>query len=228
MMLEEKVSIVKDAGETLAGTKECCEPPPPVGVAGWCRKKAYDTFVAPLVVSRHPPWYDARGVSLGLIVGIGVPVGTQIVTLGLLRTVSRFNFLVAVAFSFVCNPLNMIPLYYGYYRLGAFIMGHGAGMDFAVFNKMMNPVTDSTYFWEAATAFAHLGTEILLAWCIAAVLLSVVFGTLGYLVTLKIQHVRCARRAAKMGIEYEKFLQQQEDQLCADECARVAGHKRST
>lgn len=227
-MLKEKVGIAKGAGRDPVGSRECCEPAPPVGAVDWCRKKAYDTFVAPLVFSRLPPWYDARGVSLGLIIGFGVPVGAQIVALGLLRSVSRFNFLIAIAFSFVCNPLNMIPLYYGYYRLGAYVMGCETGMDFAVFSMLMNPVTDSTYFWEAAAAFADLGTETLLAWFIAALILSVVFGILGYVVTFKIQHARCARRAAKMGIEYGKFLQQLEDQCCADECDRRARNNRRT
>ena len=226
-MFKEKVGIAKDAGKAMAGAGECRESAPPAGTAGWFRKMAYDAFVAPLLFARHPPWYDARGVSLGLIVGFGVPIGAQIVTLGLLRSVNRFNFLIAVAFSFVCNPLNMLPLYYGYYRLGAYVTGCGNRMDFAVFNKLMDPVTDSIYFWEAATAFAHLGTELLLAWFISAVILSVVFGILGYLVTFKIQHFRCARRAAKMGIEYEEFLQQLEEKFRADECARRGRKNRS-
>ena len=227
-MPSEKAGRVESSNRTPDGSSANGAKAPPGGVLEWCRCMAYDTFVAPLIFSRHPPWYDARGVSIGLAVGFGIPVGAQVITLGLVRSVYRFNFLVAVAFSFVCNPFNMIPLYYGYYRLGAYIMGTHAQMDFAVFNKLMNPVVGTTYFWEAIGEFAHLGQEVLAAWIVAALLLSIVFGIAGYVATYKIQHYRCVRRAETTGMDYENYLREMEAEIRSTECSGLSETGRGT
>lgn len=186
------------------------EPTPKPGLIAWCRKKLYHYVLAPLILSKHPPWHDARGVGLGLAIGFGVPIGGQLIVLGLLRSILKFNFLVAVAVSFVSNPVGMIPLYYGYYRLGNLVLGESCGIDFTAFQRLMNPIMDSTYFWEAFTAFARLGRDILEAWAVAAGILSVGFGVLGYVVTHRIQSIRMRRRAQALGIKYENVLEQLE------------------
>ncbi len=167
----------------------------------------YGCFVEPLVASKNTPKRDALGVSLGLFIGFIVPVGGQLLVLTLLRMAIRFNYIVAVGFSFVSNPFDMIPLYYGYYLLGSYILGKPASIDFSVFRNLMHGVMGKTYFWEAFGAFAALGGEILERWLISAVLLSVTFGPLGYIVTHQIQKRRCRRAAERLGMEYEAFLE---------------------
>lgn len=176
----------------------------------------YNRFLAPLITSRYPPWYDARAVALGLVVGFVIPVGGQTVVLAALRLFIRFSFVVGWAFTLVSNPFNMIPLYYGYYLLGSLILGKRACMGFEVFSKHMNPIMERTYFWEALADFSQLGCEILIRWCVAAALLAVVFGVLGYVVTLKIQTVRCKRAAERMGVEYLKILEEMERNAHSD------------
>jgi len=178
------------------------------GILGWCRRKAVDYFVSPLLKSSHPPWYDARGVSVGLAVGFAVPVGAQVAVLGVLRTVLRFNFVSAVAFSFVSNPFNMIPLYYGYYLLGSWVIGKHPHMDFCLFQKLMSPIVESGYFWEALGSFLELSREILTAWFVAAAILATVSSVLGYVITHRIQMARAKRRIGKLEERYERILQE--------------------
>jgi uncharacterized protein len=166
----------------------------------------HSTFVQPLVLSKSPPRHDALSVSLGLIIGLIIPVGGQLAALALLRMIMRFNYVIAAAFTLVSNPLNMIPLYYGYYCLGSLVLGKQVSMNFEVFEKLMHPVMDKTYFWEALAAFTDLGCEILVRWTVAAVLLATIFGILGYVVTFRIQEKRCRRAAEGLGIAYEHFL----------------------
>lgn len=173
----------------------------------WLRKFVYDNVVYPLVFSKHPPKFDARGIALGLIIGLVVPIGGQVIVLTFLRTIIRFNFLAAFAASLISNPLNAAPLYYGYYCLGSWIVGSHAALDFSCFNKLMHPIADASSFWEGMSAFMALGTEILERWTVAAVVLALVFGPLGYLVTYRIQQARCKRAARKMGLAYEHFLE---------------------
>ena len=145
---------------------------------------------------------------MGLAVGFAVPVGGQILFLGLLRTVFRFNFVVAVAFSFVSNPFDVIPLYYGYYRLGCWVTGISPGIDFHLFRKLMHPITQSEYFWEALGEFMALSKEILTTWSVAAAILASSFALIGYVVTYRIQGRRARRRAEQLEQRYEKIVEE--------------------
>lgn len=184
---------------------------PPKGLIKKLTHKIYVNLIEPLASSKNPPWYDARGVSAGLAAGFGVPIGGHAAALVLLRFVFRFNFFIAFAFTFVGNPLNMVPMYYGYYCLGSYILGKPVSMDFTLFEKLMHPVMSKTYFWEAMGAFGELGKEILVRWSVSAVLLATVFGTLGYFVTLNVQRKRCRKAAEKLGMQYEAYLKLTEE-----------------
>lgn len=190
------------------------DPPSEKQPQGRLRKRVlglfHRNFVAPLTLSKHPPWFDARGVAAGLVVGFGVPVGGHILTLTALRAVMRFNYLVAIAFTWVCDPFNMVFVYYGYYCLGSLMLGKSASLDFDAFKKILSPIVDRTYFWEALSAFMQLGAEILVRWFVAAATLAVVSGIIGYLVTYRLQSLRCKRAAEKMGLEYETYVEELE------------------
>jgi uncharacterized protein len=163
----------------------------------WFHKK----FVEPLVSSANPPWFDARGVSIGLIIGLGTPIGAHTVVLVLLRFVFRFNLLAAYAFSWVCNPFNMIFVYYGYYWLGSVLLHRPFNMDFHVFRKLIDPIAEQGHFWETLAEFAQLGEEILVRWLVAAVLFAIIFGILGYLITYRIQKKRFAKKIPAENLE---------------------------
>ncbi len=176
------------------------------GLRKWCYERLYRTFIQPLVISRNPPWFDARGVAMGLFIGLIVPVGGQILSLTLLRMALRFNYLASLAFSLVSNPINMIPLYYGYYLLGCAILGSCESMTFVTFQGLMNPILDKAYCWEAISAFMRLGWEILIRWFVAATILSLVFGIAGYVITLRVQTARLQLAAERLGETYDKLL----------------------
>jgi|SRR5271157_4032401 len=184
----------------------------------WARSRGIirKNVVDPLVFSRHPPWFDAAGVSLGFVIGFAVPMGGHFLSLGLLRLLFRFNFVLAFAFTSVVNPFNIIPLYYGYYWLGSLVLGRPVAMNFEVFQRIMNPVLDKAYFWEVHAAFIQLGWEILARWSVAAAILAAVSGALGYVITYRIQKKRCMRKAQMLGIQYEKYLERLEENAQAD------------
>lgn len=193
--------------ETNAQSGDATEGPTKARLWARLYRAFRSNVVDPLLFSKNAPEYDARGVALGLVIGFLIPVGGQLLSLTLLRLVMRFNFLVAAGFSLVSNPLDMIPLYYGYYCLGSVILGNPVALGFERFEKLMHPVMDQTYFWEASYAFAELGREILVRWLVAAVVLAVVFGIAGYVVTLWIQRKRCRQAAEKLGMEYRAFVE---------------------
>jgi len=170
------------------------------------RNKIYDNFVQPLVASRNTPHYDALGVALGLVVGLGAPLGSHMLVLGLLRLAFRFNVIIAFGFTFVVNPLNAIPVYYGYYLLGSFALGEPASLNFESFRKTVTPVMESEYFWESMLTFFRLSGAILLRLLTAAISLAIVFGVLGYAMTYSIQRKRLHKAAIKLGLEYQNLV----------------------
>lgn len=175
--------------------------------------KLHNIFIEPLISSRNSPHFDALGVSLGLIIGFLIPVGGQLACLGLLRLVMRFNVIVAGAFTLVSNPFNMIPLYYGYYLLGSLVIGKPEQkLDFTSFEAIMNPIMNADYFWESLDAFMNLSRAFLVRWVIAAVILSVVFGFLGYAVAYSIQKRRVMSAATVMGRKYHSLTEKMKNE----------------
>lgn len=184
---------------------------PRKGAVARLRKKILHNFITPLLKSAHPPWYDARGVSVGLAFGFAIPVGGQVALMAVLRSAVRFNFLAAVAFSLVSNPFNMIPLYYGYYKLGCWVTGISPDIDYELFGRLMHPIAQSEYFWDAFSAFIDLSKDVLTAWLVAAAILASTGAVVGYVATYKIQMIRAKRRAERLEDRYERILGELDD-----------------
>jgi uncharacterized protein (DUF2062 family) len=154
------------------------------------RKNIHDYFLMPLILSRNPPWFDARGVSLGFVAGFIMPIGGQLLLIGILRMLLKFNALLAISFSLISNPFTVIPLYRGYYSIGSVFVGKSDHLDMKRFDNMMDATVNQTYAWDSLATFSDLGIDILLRWLIGAVVLAVIFGTTGYIVTYFFQTKR--------------------------------------
>jgi hypothetical protein len=169
--------------------------------------------IEPLVGSTNPPWFDARGIAVGLAVGFGVPVGAQLAVMGLLRAVFRYNTVIAFAFSWVNNPFTMIPMYYGYYYLGSLILGKPVALTGEMFQQMMVPIVHADHFWQAIHEFMYLGWDILVRWAVTSVILGVTSAALGYVIGLHVQKAQCKRKAEQMGVTYEKLVAKLEQSM---------------
>lgn len=171
------------------------------------KAKIYGNVIQPLVASRNTPHHDALGVALGLVVGLGAPLGSHMVVLGLLRLGLKFNVIVAFGFTFVINPLNAVPMYYGYYLLGSFMLGEPASLNFENFRKTIGPVMESEYFWDSMLTFFRLSSAIFFRWLMAAISLAITFGTLAYGTTYYIQRKRLHKAALRLGLEYRNLVE---------------------
>ena len=163
-------------------------------------------FLEALIRSENPPWFDARGAAVGLMIGFGLPLGLQMLALALLRLCFRFNAVIAFAMTWVNNPLSLLPLYYGYYYLGSLILGRAVVMSVEDFRALMRPILSADYFWGSVQAFLLMSWDILERWAVAAIILAAVSGLLGYVAAYRIQQKRCKRRATQMGISYERLV----------------------
>ncbi len=148
-------------------------------------------------------------------------MGGQLVFLGLLRLCVRFNTVAAFAFTWVNNPLTLIPMYYGYYYLGSLMLGRPVALTGESFRQLMTPVMHAGNFLESFHGFARLGWDIVQRWAVTAVILGVVSGVLGYVVGFRIQKTHCMRRARAMGTSYEKLLEELEKSAAGGDRVRV-------
>lgn len=176
------------------------------------RDLVYHKVAEPLVLSRNPPWFDARGVALGLIVGFGIPMGGHTAMLIVSRFFVRFNFVVSVGVACVINPLTIVPLYYGYYCLGSFLLGKPAELNRELFEAALHPIVSKGHSLAALQAFADLSGDIITRWVTAAALVALLMGIAGYVITEKIQQKRCRKAAEKMGLSYRAYVAQLERQ----------------
>lgn len=184
---------------------DAADPPDSDLIARW-RGRLYRIFVLPFVASTHPPWFDARGVAMGLAISLGCPVGLQMVTLGLMRLLLKFNLIIAFAVSWVMNPFTFVPIYYGYYRLGSALLDRPATLTAEAFRALMVPVLGSAHFWETFRSFVALGWEFVLRWSVGAALVTPVAAVLGYVAGYYLQRSRCMQNARKLGLSYDNLV----------------------
>ncbi len=153
-------------------------------------------FVDPFIRSQNPPWYDARGVFVGLFVGVGIPLGGQTICMGLLRLIVPFNLLVAFAFTWVNNPISVGPMYYGFYLIGSFLLHRPPVRDFHEFYLLITPILDAKHLGDACAQFLALGGDILLRWAVGSFIVATPLGLTGYFLSLRIQTSRAQKKVS--------------------------------
>ncbi len=177
--------------------------------SGWLKR----AFIDPITRTVNPPWYDARGIAIGLFVGIGVPLGLHMVSLALLRFALRYNVVVAFAFTFVNNPITLIPMYYGFYWWGSHLTGTPPAMTIHDFRHLMDPIIQAPNFWEAVQRFMSLGVDLLFKWAVGAMLFAGIVSVTSYFISYWLLMKRCLRHARKVGVSYKKLVGELEQSL---------------
>ena len=126
-------------------------------------KMLHEQLVVPLLRSRHPPEFTARGVFVGLLVALTPTVGVQmVVVFGMWAVVRRvytpwdFSLVVALAWTWVSNVFTAPPLYYLYIVTGRMLMGHWGDLQgYSVFTERLAGTLPRDAGWlEAAWLYA--------------------------------------------------------------------------
>ncbi|MCA9321221.1 MAG: DUF2062 domain-containing protein [Planctomycetes bacterium] len=104
-------------------------PPDPPEPGGFWRRPwglLHRRVIKPILTANDSPRGLALGFAMGLWVALTPTVGLQITIVVILGTLLRANRIVAVAMTWVSNPVTFIPMYYAYYRLGVWVLGRAA------------------------------------------------------------------------------------------------------
>ncbi len=148
-------------------------------------------LIIPLKRSPHPPEHSARGILVGLVWGLTPTVGIQIIGMSLTWFVARrvfnwnFNYLVALAWTIVTNPLTFLPLYYVFYVTGKLILGDGDvnGVDeyqafVGLWDRTFAP--DTSWSEEVATYFSVIVRDWGLKLFVGSIPYAAVAAAIGY------------------------------------------------
>lgn len=126
----------------------------------------------------------ALGVAFGLFIGLTPSVGVQtLMIVGLAAFVRRFcyfNVAAACATTYVSNPVTMVPMYYGWYRLGAvFIPGYDADVNF-------DPLVTAETWPAWWSAMVTLSTSVGVPMLFGALITAIPGAVLGYFASFKL------------------------------------------
>ncbi|MFQ5955056.1 MAG: DUF2062 domain-containing protein [Kiloniellales bacterium] len=104
----------------------------------------YYQLVLPIKRDQNSSAVIARGTMVGTVVGFTPTVGVQMLLTFIIwwiaRTLFRWQFSLALAlgWTWVSNPVTMIPLYYTYYVAGALALNQS--LEFLPFDKFRNDI----------------------------------------------------------------------------------------
>lgn len=133
----------------------------------------YNKLIRPIFTINDTPHSIALGVALGVFVSLTPTVGFQMLTVVIIGTFIKANRIIAAVLCWISNPVTTLPMYYGYYWLGATILG----LDLWAFKNFstridgfMNDI-DRLGYW---TSLTKLGSETLLPLWLGSLIIAVV------------------------------------------------------
>jgi len=128
-------------------------------------------MVVRFVRLRGLPDEIAKGIALGIFIGMTPTFGFQMPIALLFAYLLRENRLAAVLGVWVTNPLTAPFIYAAEYEIGRLLLG------------LQRFDLPTEFTWEA---YSNLGWDILFPMWVCSILFGVIFGFLAYLVTLRL------------------------------------------
>ena len=170
-------------------------------------------FVVPVMRSRHPPQYTARGVAVGLFWAMTPTVGIQMMFVLahwlIVRRFARrwdFNVIHAMAWTWVTNFATVLPSYYLFYVTGQVLLGRWDDLTgYEGFIKLWDastaPQTTTDYLPGAVSEPSVYFDVIVAGWGLAMLVgcppYAVVAAWIGYVWSLKLVVARRRMMARK-------------------------------
>lgn len=129
---------------------------------------------------RHNPHKLALSIAIGLFIGFLVPIGFQTMVLIPTAFIFHVNIFLAFISTWVSNPVTVVPLYFGMFKIGELITGNQVPFDL-VEKFIHNPT------WEQ---FTNIGSQALLNYGIGAFLVAAIFSISSYYSIIKLRKAK--------------------------------------
>jgi uncharacterized protein len=168
-------------------------------------------FVIPMQRSHHPAEFAARGTALGVALAFTPTIGLHILIASTLWAVTarserwHFSLILAIAWTWLSNPLTALPIYYALYVTGQLMLGHLNDLSgYADFITLWSNLTAGDHsLWQDVKLMAGLLLEDWgLAMAVGSIPWAIITGGLGYALSLRFirayRHERAVRRARRI------------------------------
>lgn len=175
----------------------------------WLHKK----LIVKLLELNDPPEKVARGVAVGTFISITPTGGVQTVIAITLATIMRGNRIAAALFTWLSNPVTMIPILWVNYTLGAILMGRPF-LSWREIEKLVEfkSVGLISGLFEFLGNIAHIYVPMLLGSIIFGVILSL----LSYFISLPLLRRHHERKMAKKLEKQESRTEQEGSVVSCD------------
>lgn len=146
-------------------------------------------FVIPMLRSRRPPEYVARGTALGMMLAFTPTIGLHGILVAALWGIGdrgfnwRFSPVVAFAWTWISNPLTALPIYYLLYVTGQILLGRSGDLSgYADFIQLWDQLTsgDRNFLQELTLAGKLFLEDWGIAMALGAVPWALGAGAVGY------------------------------------------------
>lgn len=154
-----------------------------------------EKIIDPVRRAQGTPESIARGGAIGLFIALTPTVGVQSLLVTAAAIPLRANLPVSLVMCWITNPVTLIPFYFSYYWMGAWMLGKPIAGYAAIAQRIQEQfvLLPELGFIDS---MKPLGTEILWPMCLGSAVLATGIAWPTYHVTLYLMRRREARRAA--------------------------------
>lgn len=165
-------------------------------------------FVIPMLRSRRPPQYVARGTAIGMMLAFTPTIGLHGILVAALWGIGdrgfnwRFSPVVAFAWTWISNPLTALPIYYLLYVTGQILLGSSDDLSgYADFIQLWDQLTsgDRSFLQELTLAGKLFLEDWGIAMAVGAVPWALGAGAVGYWGSLAFIRRHRRRRGVRIG-----------------------------
>lgn len=132
------------------------------------------------------PRYVALGMGIGVYVGVTPTVPFHTILALLLAVFFKASKPAAILGVWFCNPITLLPLYWGCYKFGSFLFG-GIQTEFGQIMQILNQIEAAdgwTLKFSMAREFLHNEAMVATAMMVGGIILGIVPGVGAYWLTL--------------------------------------------
>lgn len=132
------------------------------------------------------PRQVARGLAIGIFVGLTPPLGLQMVAAAIIATLLHANRAAAIAAVWITNPFTALPIYAATYRVGLLFVPHYKPV--SIRKRLTSVVVDEDGEWlnlaQQFRELTSLGTEVLVPMSLGGLFVGLLLACVVYLLTL--------------------------------------------
>lgn len=134
------------------------------------------------------PRQVARGLAIGILIGLTPPLGLQMVAAVAIATLLHANRAAAVAAVWITNPFTALPIYASTYRVGLLFVPHYRPV--SIRKRLTAVIVDEDGEWlnlaQQFKELTSLGAEVLVPMSLGGLFVGLLLASVVYLLTLAV------------------------------------------